>query len=228
MSAVWSASTLDSGLRDQVSLGMAAVLVVLVFMLGQIRLDAALKIDDNTMVIEPLPELPPPPQPPQVTTPPTQQPTPLRRVEKIYQEAVSELAKHESVYAPPTAPQEVSKPEPVKATLPTTDMVERKRNDVDPQFESVIRQLIESSKRYPTGREASLQKPQGVVTACVVLKRDGHLQEVQIQQSSTYPLLDSAAKRQLASLQYPPMPESSFVGSAQHSFCVKLDYKFPS
>lgn len=228
MSAVWSASTLDFGLRDQVSLGMAAVLVVLVFMLGQIQLDSPFKIDDSTMVIEPLPESPPPPPPPQVTTPVTQQQTPLRRFEKIIQESVSELATHEPISAPPTPSQEVSKPEPVKASMPTTDMVERKRNDADPKFESVIRQLIESTKRYPTGREASLQKPQGVVTACVVLKRDGHLQDLQIQQSSTYPLLDNAAKRQLSSIQYPPMPDTSFAGSPQQTFCVKLDYKFPT
>lgn len=228
MSAVWPAPALDSGLRDQVSLGMAAGLVLMVFLLGQIQLVSPLKIEDSTLVIEPLPDVPPPPPPPQVTAPAPQQPTPLRRVEKMIQEAVSEVVSRETVSAPPTPPQEVSKPEPVKATTPTTEPVERKRSDADPQFESVIRQLIESSKRYPTGREASLQKPQGVVTACVVLKRDGHLQEVQIQQSSTYPLLDNAARRQLSSLQYPPMPESSFVGSAQHSFCVKLDYKFPT
>ena len=151
-----------------------------------------------------------------------------RPVEKPSQQAVSEVSTRESVVAAPTVAQEVSKPEPAKPVVTSNEVTEKRKNDNEPQFESQIRQLIEASKRYPTGREASLQKPQGVVSACVVLKRDGALQEVLIQQSSTSALLDTAAKRQLASIQYPPIPDNSFAGNAQHTFCVKLDYKFPT
>jgi TonB family protein len=73
-----------------------------------------------------------------------------------------------------------------------------------------------------------LQKPQGVVVACVLLQRDGSLQEMKVQKSSTYPILDNAAKRLLSNLQYPPMPEDIFPGRASHSFCVNLDYKVPA
>jgi protein TonB len=218
---------LDFGLRDLVSLGLAAGLVLCVYLIGQIHLDSPIKLDDNMMVIDP-PPAPPPPQPPAPAKQPMAEKATPRPVEKPSQQAVSEVSTRESVVAAPTVAQEVSKPEPAKPVVTSNEVTEKRKNDNEPQFESQIRQLIEASKRYPTGREASLQKPQGVVSACVVLKRDGALQEVLIQQSSTSALLDTAAKRQLASIQYPPIPDNSFAGNAQHTFCVKLDYKFPT
>jgi len=112
--------------------------------------------------------------------------------------------------------------------MPSVSSPEVRRVDVESDFESHIRRLIESAKRYPTGREASLQKPQGVVVACVILQRDGSLQEVKVQKTSTYPILDSAAKRLLANLQYPAMTQDMFVGHLSHMFCVNLDYKVPA
>lgn len=217
---------LDFGLRDLVSLGLAAGLVLCVYLIGQIHLDSPIKLDDNMMVIDPPPA--PLPEPPAPAKQPMAEKATPRPVEKPSQQAVSEVSTRESVVAAPTVAQEVSKPEPAKPVVTSNEVTEKRKNDNEPQFESQIRQLIEASKRYPTGREASLQKPQGVVSACVVLKRDGALQEVLIQQSSTSALLDTAAKRQLASIQYPPIPDNSFAGSAQHTFCVKLDYKFPT
>ncbi len=217
---------LDLGLRDLVSLGLAAGLVVCVYLIGQIHLDSPIKLDDNMVVIDP-PPLPPPAPAAPVNQPKAEKATP-RPVEKPSQQAVSEVSTRESVVVAPAVAPEVSKPEPAKPVVTSNDVPEKRKNDNEPQFESQIRQLIEASKRYPTGREASLQKPQGIVSACVVLKRDGALQEVLIQQSSTSALLDTAAKRQLAAIQYPPIPDNSFAGSAQHTFCVKLDYKFPT
>jgi len=210
--------------RDQVSLGLAAVAVALVLMAGQIRLSPDTEILPSTInlttdVV----------QPEQIKQPTVEQ---QKKEQKSQATPTSKAAVTEKVTkvddSESTATQSAPSRPIQAAAAPALASPEVNRVDADRDFENKIRFLIEGSKRYPTGREASLQKPQGVVVACVTLQRDGNLQEMKIQKSSTYPILDNAAKRLLANLQYPPMPQDIFSGHASHSFCVNLDYKVPA
>jgi protein TonB len=225
MSAALSAPISAISERDQVSLGLSAVLLALVLMGGQIQLSPETEILTSTISVTT--DVAPPeqkrqpaaePKPPE---PKTTQATPTTK------DVVTEKITKVDDSANTTAPSAPARPSQAAAT-PAVASPETNRMDLDRDFENKIRSVIEASKRYPTGREASLQKPQGVVVACVVLQRDGSLQEMKVQKSSTYPILDNAAKRLLANLQYPPIPTDIFPGQASHAFCVNLDYKVPA
>ena len=53
-----------------------------------------------------------------------------------------------------------------------------------------VRATLNANKRYPTGREASLQRPSGKVKVWFVLLRNGSLQEAGIDESSNSIILD--------------------------------------
>jgi protein TonB len=212
--------------RDLVSLGLAAAAVVLVLMAGQIRLSSETELLPPTITVTtvaaPQEQIKQPVAEPQKSEPKSQaMPSPITKSN------VTEKLSSVDDSANTPAPSAPSRPSQ-SAASPAVPSPELRRVDLDRDFENKIRFVIEASKRYPTGREASLQKPQGVVVACVVLQRDGSLQDMKIQKSSTYPILDNAAKRLLANLQYPPIPTDIFPGQASHAFCVNLDYKVPA
>jgi protein TonB len=210
--------------RDQVSLCLSALVMGAVWLAGQIQLSS--DTETLTSVISLNTEVDLPEQKAQSTTEPqkTQAKTQTTSTPKDSLSQTVSKVDDSSESAVTGANVRVNH----SAVTPAVASHEINRVDSDKEFENKIRSVIESSKRYPTGREASLQKPQGVVVACVVLLRDGTLQEMKIQRSSTYPILDNAAKRLLANLQYPPMPQDIYQGQANHSFCVNLDYKVPN
>ena len=87
-----------------------------------------------------------------------------------------------------------------------------------------MRGYLNSIKRYPTGREASVQRPEGKVKLWFVLKRDGSLVDAGIEDSSNSILLDNAG---LATVRRGSMPafDSAFPGEETHRFTVDLDFK---
>lgn len=87
-----------------------------------------------------------------------------------------------------------------------------------------VRALLNANKRYPTGREASLQRPSGKAVVWFVLNRNGTLQEAGIEGSSNSILLDNAALSTVRRTSYTPWPEGSWPGQAQHRFTVTLDF----
>lgn len=95
-------------------------------------------------------------------------------------------------------------------------------------FEAFVKSAIEAKKSYPTGRQALLERPVGTVSICMVLNRAGRLLDSRIADSSGSILLDSAAKRLVSSVSFPPFPESYLVGKGQNEFCVRLKYELPN
>jgi protein TonB len=87
-----------------------------------------------------------------------------------------------------------------------------------------VRALLNANKRYPTGREASLQRPSGKAVVWFVLNRNGTLQEAGIEGSSNSILLDNAALSTVRRTSYTPWPEGSWPGQSQHRFTVTLDF----
>jgi protein TonB len=87
-----------------------------------------------------------------------------------------------------------------------------------------VRTLLNANKRYPTGREASLQRPSGKAMVWFVLNRNGNLQEAGIEDTSNSILLDNAALSTVRRTNYTPWPEGSWPGQAQHRFTVTLDF----
>jgi len=92
-------------------------------------------------------------------------------------------------------------------------------------YESQLITLLERNKRYPTGREARLTRPRGIVRVWLELSRAGQLQGTGIEQSSGSNLLDQQTLATVRGLSYPPFPEQAFAGMATHRFVVNLSYE---
>lgn len=135
--------------------------------------------------------------------------------------------------AAPVPPAQPSIPVEREAPMPRPDAVKSMASaqpvvdDKKSLFESRIRDLVEARKRYPTGRDVSLQKPEGAVDLCVTLRRGGDVAEVRIRRSSGSYILDGAGKRLLTSMQFPPFPEDFVPDAGTHAFCMVLDYRIP-
>ena len=87
-----------------------------------------------------------------------------------------------------------------------------------------VRATLNANKRYPTGREASLQRPSGKVKLWFILARNGALQDAGIDESSNSIILDNAALSTLRRTTYAPWPEGSWASQSQHKFTVTLDF----
>ena len=131
----------------------------------------------------------------------------------------SEPAKSEitrSIQATPAVPQVVA--EPAKSVPPPSSA------NIESAYVSSVRALLNANKRYPTGREASLQRPSGKAMVWFVLNRNGTLHEAGIEDSSNSILLDNAALATVRRTSYAPWPEGSWPGQSQHRFTVTLDF----
>ncbi|EJL92242.1 TonB family protein [Herbaspirillum sp. CF444] len=170
------------------------------------------------------PRLPPvkpvTPQPPQVQPPPVkaapQQPGPQSSLPSATPAAPAMPA------APVAAPVAESAP-PRQAEAPPAPPAPKA--NVEAEFVARIRAYLNSVKRYPTGREASLARPEGSVRIWFVLRRDGSLVEMGIEESSNSGLLDEAARKSVSRGSFPAFPEQFKPGEQQHKFVVDLQFK---
>lgn len=121
-----------------------------------------------------------------------------------------------AVVASPVSPPPIA--EPVKpAPAPTSASIES-------SYVATLRAQLNANKRYPTGREASLQRPSGKAVVWFVLNRNGALHEAGIEDSSNSIILDNAALSTVRRTSYATWPEGSWPGQSQHRFTVTLDF----
>lgn len=176
----------------------------------------------TTTLIEPLlqppPKLPPPPvrQPEVKTRVITNVATPA---EPIKETVVQEPARISAPVAQPVTQQPVTPVETPKVLPPVVAPVSLENNYI-----ASVRATLNANKRYPTGREASLQRPSGKVKVWFLLSRNGSLLEAGIDESSNSIILDNAALSTVRRTSYAPWPESSWPNMAQHKFTVTLDF----
>ena len=198
------------------------------------RIQTIRKQNPEEPVTVTLTELPPPPPvavpPPPVPTPPRPSPTPPvptppRPVESKPVQAPTPnpipVAKQEPPPppAPPSPPPPPTPPPPAPPAPPAAPSV-----DVSAQYTGRVRAYLNSVKRYPTSREASIQRPEGKVRVWFVLKRDGTLVDSGIEDSSNSILLDNAGLATVRRGSMPPF-EAAFGSEEQHRFTVDLDFK---
>ncbi|MBZ0106880.1 MAG: TonB family protein [Sulfuricella denitrificans] len=96
--------------------------------------------------------------------------------------------------------------------------------DVEALYVARVRAHIQSIKHYPTGREASLQRPRGTAVVWFTLRRSGELAEAGVEKPSGSMLLDSAALSTVRRGIYPPFPDNVWTGKTQQRFSVELDF----
>jgi protein TonB len=190
----------------------------------------------TTTLIEPLFQ-PPPPQP--QVRPPEPQPK-LKAITPAPAEPVRDLPATEptrgaqpaaplvaqAAVAPPTpaAPVTPAVQAPTPPEVPKAAPAIPASVSLENTYVSSIRATLNANKRYPTGREASLQRPSGKVKVWFVLLRNGSLQDAGIDDSSNSIILDNAALATVRRTSYAAWPEGTWANQAQHKFTVTLDF----
>ncbi len=188
----------------------------------------------TTTLIEPLLQPPPQPPEPKVTKPEPQQklltpanvPTTPLPIEPAREVTPSETPRPPNTPSPaptplptPSVAAVTPPPEPPKPAPQTPAAVNLENNYI-----ASVRATLNANKRYPTGREASLQRPSGKVKLWFVLARNGALQDAGIEESSNSIILDNAALSTLRRTTYAPWPDGSWSSQSQHKFTVTLDF----
>jgi protein TonB len=180
--------------------------------------------------VAPTPPAPPVPATPPAATPPQPREiaaaaiqTPLPAPNTAVAEAITPVPVHSAT--PPmasTAPVVATPPappaEPVKPTSATFEA----------EFIARVRALLNAGKRYPTGREASMQRPQGKARVWFILTRNGSLVDSGIQDSSNSLLLDGAALATVRRAEFSAFPNQAWPGQEQHRFSADLEFLAPS
>jgi protein TonB len=217
--------------RHKISSLGSLTLVVLVFTMAQsikapVEMVAQEALELTTALIEPL--LQPPPkspavQQPRIDTQPKVIPLVTAQQAVAQTEAVKEMPASEVPRASVTPP---ANAQPVVTTQEAPKLVQQPpvNLNVENNYIASVRAILNANKRYPTGREASLQRPAGKVKLWFVLTRNGSLQEAGIDESSNSIILDNAALSTVRRTTYTPWPDGSWPSQSQHKFTVTLDF----
>ncbi|MGY2289791.1 energy transducer TonB family protein [Pseudomonas sp. SDO528_S397] len=167
---------------------------------------------------EPAPP-PPPPKPvpkpkPEPKPKPVPKPTPV--VAKPAPNPAPAVAK--PVQAPP-APA----PTPAPPAPPPPPKVDGQA--LEGGYLKGLRNEMDSYKQYPTGRQASLERPTGDVVVWLLVDRQGRVLDAGIQTPAPSMLLNRAASNSLRRIkQVKPFPEQAFGGRNEQRFTATFNY----
>ena len=177
---------------------------------------------------------PPPPPPPREIRPPEplaprsdMAPPPLQH-DVPPPPVISPVELLQQDTAAPPKPAAIVVASPAPATAPPADNLKLQAASMESEYASMVRAMLNSIKRYPTGRAASQQRPQGKVKVWFTLTRSGVLLEAGILESSDSNLLDDAAIATVRRGSYPPFPVNTWVNQEFHKFSADMQFSPPS
>ncbi|QJI28071.1 energy transducer TonB [Pseudomonas sp. ADAK18] len=88
-----------------------------------------------------------------------------------------------------------------------------------------LRNELDTYKQYPTGRQASLERPNGEVVVWLMVDRQGRVLDSGIQTQASSMLLNRAATNSLRRIkQVKPFPEQAFGGRNEQRFTATFNY----
>lgn len=88
-----------------------------------------------------------------------------------------------------------------------------------------LRSELDGYKQYPTGRQASLERPSGEVVVWLLVDRQGRVLDSGIQTQAASMLLNRAATNSLRRIkQVKPFPEQAFGGRNEQRFTATFNY----
>ncbi|BES83722.1 biopolymer transporter TonB [Pectobacterium araliae] len=112
---------------------------------------------------------------------------------------------------------------PVKA-LPSAPSVNVAA--LENSYAQALRAQLEQTKRYPTGRQASLERPEGRVEVWLEVDRTGRVISSGINNKAPSMLLNRAAQTSLQSIkQVRAFPADAFAGQSTKRFLATFDYQ---
>lgn len=228
--------------REPLSAANSVILALLLLWLNTLAL-APKRLPTNLAPIE-LTLLEPQAEPPiEPTVQPPAEPLharPLPKAEKTAPRSVAQAAVPATVpaetgnvpLAPSTLPVQTVQLAPVAplaqsvivpVAAPTQPPINSARQ-AEAVYVGKVRAYLQSIKRYPTGREASLQHPAGTTVIWFTVRRNGELADAGVDSSSGAMLLDSTALTTVRRGSYPAFPDEAWAGRAQQRFTVELDF----
>lgn len=179
----------------------------------------------------PEPVAPPPkpivkPQPePKPATKPEPQPKPVRKPKP---EPVRKAAPAQTR---PAASKTAAAQQPVAAAQSATAKPAASRASsaaTENGWIAGLRQDLEAQKRYPTGRQASLERPEGSVEVWLEVDRSGRVLSSGIGSKTRSMLLNRAAMSSLQNIrQVKPFPAEAFAGQSRKRFTATFNYRAP-
>lgn len=163
----------------------------------------------------------PPPPPPK----PLPKPEPKPKPKPVPKPVVAKAA-------PTPAPVAAAKPvAPVAApTAPVAPPAQPAPPKVDGQaleggYLKGLRNELDTYKQYPTGRQASLERPSGEVVVWLLVDRQGRVLDSGVQSPASSMLLNRAATNSLRRIkQVKPFPEQAFGGRNEQRFTATFNY----
>jgi len=213
----------------------ALLLVLIVSGVFQTTVNRLLKKPLEAVVLQEV-IVPPPPAPPvPLPKPVVNQAKPTTpAMERPVQPAPAQLssaAPSESpVHAERAAEPAPTNTAPVLHAAPApaaTEPPHKSTASAEAEYAARLKALLNASKRYPTGRQASQQRPQGVVKLWFTLNRAGTLLDAGLLEAADSNLLNDAALTTVRRASYPPFAAELWPGQEQHKFTVDIDFLPP-
>ena len=130
----------------------------------------------------------------------------------------------------PTPPPVAAKPAPaaVAQTAPTPAPPAPPKVDgqaLEGGYLKGLRNELDTYKQYPTGRQASLERPSGEVLVWLLVDRQGRVLDSGLQTQASSMLLNRAATNSLRRIkQVKPFPEQAFGGRNEQRFTATFNY----
>ncbi|PRA23233.1 energy transducer TonB family protein [Pseudomonas poae] len=130
----------------------------------------------------------------------------------------------------PTPPPVAAKPAPAPVAQPAPTPAPPAPPKVDGQaleggYLKGLRNELDTYKQYPTGRQASLERPAGDVVVWLLVDRQGRVLDSGVQTPASSMLLNRAAANSLRRIkQVKPFPEQAFGGRNEHRFTATFNY----
>ncbi|KTC36945.1 energy transducer TonB, partial [Pseudomonas sp. ABAC21] len=161
----------------------------------------------------PKPEPKPKPVPkPVVAAKPTQAPSPA----PAKPAAPAVIKPTPAAVAPTPAP-------PAPAPAPASPKVDGQA--LEGGYLKGLRNDLDTYKQYPTGRQASLERPSGEVVVWLLVDRQGRVLDSGLQTQASSMLLNRAATNSLRRIkQVKPFPEQAFGGRNEQRFTATFNY----
>ncbi|WP_347904219.1 TonB family protein [Pseudomonas purpurea] len=231
--------------RKLIACLLPACLVVLVVYASRLQSLQIKPVYDNSTVeialidaadllaaVEPTPEPPPPEPEPPVIEPVVIEPPKPKPVVKPRPPAPKPVVVKQTIAPPaPAAPAPVAptaSPAAVVASAPPKPAVSNPAPSNATQesaYTVALRRELEKHKQYPSGREASLQRPHGDVVIWLEVDRSGNVLNSGIESKAPNMLLNRAAQTSLRRVEkVSPFPSEAFSGKDKQRFTATFSY----
>ncbi|MBT1263555.1 energy transducer TonB [Pseudomonas sp. VS40] len=162
----------------------------------------------------------PPPPPPKPLPKPKPEPKPKTVPKPVVAKPTPAPTPPPVAAKPAPAPVAQAAPTPAPPAPPKVD-----GQALEGGYLKGLRNELDTYKQYPTGRQASLERPTGEVVIWLLVDRQGRVLDSGLQTQASSMLLNRAATNSLRRIkQVKPFPEQAFGGRNEQRFTATFNY----